>query len=241
MTLRKYIPDVFTAANLLCGAVGIVLALDGRVDIAFVLMLAAAVCDFCDGLAARVLNAYSPLGKELDSLSDLVSFGVLPSVMLLNLMRVCSFSDSPVCFIPLILAVFSGLRLAKFNLDERQTSSFLGLPTPVSALLCGSLSYYIAVHPGTFLSTWASGPVFVPVLALVLSILMVSEIPMFSIKFGKKAGADPALRAKRLAMGVLSAIVVLVVAVLKLDWSLAVLLIVSIYILKNCVYAVFKV
>ena len=130
---------MITSLGLACGVVGVVFALEGRIWLAFPLMLAASVFDFCDGLAARALDAYSDLGKELDSLSDMVSFGVLPAVMLYNLMKTCTFSSSAWCLVPLLLAVFSGLRLAKFNVDPRQHRSFVGLPTPVAALLCGSL------------------------------------------------------------------------------------------------------
>ena len=241
MSIRKYIPDFITSLNLLCGALGIVCAMDGRVDLAFCLMLAAAVFDFLDGLAARLLGAYSELGKELDSLSDVVSFGVLPSLMLVQMMRACSFSNSLVCLVPLLLAVFSGLRLAKFNVDERQHESFLGLPTPLCAIMAGSMAYFVAVHPSTFLSTWASGPVFVPVLVLVLCALLVSEIPMFSFKFGGGKASDSKMKTKRIAMLIASALVIATVAVLKLNWSLAVRLICTVYIIKNCIYAVFKV
>ena len=241
MTLKKYIPDFLTCCNLLCGAAGVVFALDGKVDSAFFLMLAAACFDFLDGFAARMLDAYSDLGKELDSLSDIVSFGVLPSVMLVNLMRACTFSKGLLCLVPLLIAVFSGLRLAKFNIDDRQHDSFIGLPTPASALLCGSLAYYVAVSPGSLPGIWAAGPVFIPLLTAVLCALLVSGIPMFSLKFGKNAAADKVLRVKRLAMAVLAAAVVLLVVFLRQDWSLAVLLIMGIYILKNCIYAIFKI
>ena len=91
MSIKKYIPDFITSMNLLCGVIGVVFAFKGRFDLAFYLMLAGAVCDFCDGLVARLLGAYSDLGKELDSLADLVSFGVLPSVMLYSLMKTFMF------------------------------------------------------------------------------------------------------------------------------------------------------
>ena len=241
MTLKKYIPDFITSLNLLCGSLGVVFALDGRVDFAFALMLAAACFDFCDGLAARLLGAYSDFGKELDSISDVVSFGVLPSAMLVNMMRACSFSDSPVCYVPVVLAVFSGVRLARFNIENSGLDYFNGLPAPAAAMLCGSLAYYVAVNPGTWLSAWASGPVFVPVLAVAAGLLMVSRIPMFTLKIGKGSASDPALRSKRPAMGVVVALVAVLTAVLRMDWSLAVLLTMTVYVVKNCIYAVFKV
>lgn len=242
MTIKKYIPDFITSLNLLCGTVGIVCTMDGRLDYAFCLMLAAAVFDFCDGLAARMLDAYSDLGKELDSLSDVVSFGVLPSLMLVQLMRACSFSDSPICLMPLLIAVFSGLRLAKFNIDERQHSSFIGAPTPLCAILAGSLCYYVASTPESFLGVWASGPMFIPLLSLLICYLLVSNIPMFAFKFGRNMEADQTLKWKRITMVALALLIIIAtVSIFKSDWSLAVLLICAVYILKNCIYAIFKI
>ena len=156
MGIVKNIPNTITSMNLLCGVLGVIASLNGRLELAFVLMISAAAFDFCDGLAARLLKAYSnqsgqrsadhgggavpdsavllkaysEIGKELDSLADDVSFGVLPAVMLFSV----SGTDIVVLkYLPLLLAVFSALRLAKFNLDERQHDSFIGLPTPAAA------------------------------------------------------------------------------------------------------------
>lgn len=235
MGIRKYIPDTLTSLNLACGVLGVVFTFKGRVDIAFPLMLAAAVFDFCDGFSARLLGAYSELGKELDSLSDLVSFGVLPAVMLHKMMLNCTFTDSFWCYIPLVMAVFAGLRLAKFNVDERQHESFIGLPTPAAAMLCGALCYFEAVQPGSFISVWATGYVFVPVLAVVLSVLMVSEIPMFSMKF--KTQSDHLLNMKRLMFAFNVVVCLAVVLILGFNWSLAVALCFVMYILMNIVFA----
>jgi len=236
--MKKYIPDFITSLNLLCGSLGVVFALDGRLDLAFFAMLAAALFDFLDGFAARLLGAYSDLGKELDSLSDVVSFGVLPAMMLVVTMRECSFSGSLLCLIPVVLAVATGFRLAKFNVDERQHFSFIGLPSPASALLAASLSYYIALCPGSLLSIWAAGPVFIPVVVAVLSVLLVSEIPMFSLKMGKGVENAKNDRAKRLAMAVEFAAIVVFVAAFKLEWPLVVLATMALYVLKNCIYAI---
>ena len=237
MMIKKYIPDAITSMNLVCGIIGVVFAFKGRFDLAFPLMLLAAVFDFLDGFAARALGAYSDFGKELDSLCDLVSFGVLPSVMLYSLMKVCMFSEAWYCWIPLVIALFSALRLAKFNIDERQHSSFLGLPTPACAMLCGSLCYYVAHDPSCFLSTWASGPVFIPLLSVILAALLVCEIPMFSLKMHKD---DPQpLKVKRLAMLGIVVAAILVAVFCKLDWSFVVLVTFTLYILKNIVYRIF--
>lgn len=241
MKITRYIPDTITSMNLLCGVLGVIFTFKGRTDIAFLFMLAAAVFDFCDGLAARALDSYSDLGKELDSLSDMVSFGVLPSLMLFETMRVCTFSDSWLCYIPLVLAVFSGVRLAKFNIDDRQHDSFIGLATPSAAMICGSLCYFIAHDQNTFLAAWAAGYLFLPLLAVVLSVLLVCEIPMFSMKFGKGKNADPVTSRKRISFLVNVAVIVAIVVSLGLNWSLVVLLTFVVYALMNIAFALFKI
>ncbi len=238
MSWKHHIPNAITSMNLLCGVLGVIAALEGRFDWAFYLMLAGAVFDFCDGLAARALKVVSTTGKELDSLSDVVTFGVLPSVMLYELMRVCTFSDSIWCYVPLLIAVFSALRLAKFNLDERQHSSFLGLPTPASAMICGSLCYFIAHDMQTFLATWASGFVFIPLLAVMLCVLLVSEVPMFSMKFSRED--DSLVKRKRILFAVDVLLVVAIVVSLQLNWSLIILLVFLVYILMNLGLALFR-
>ena len=238
MSLRKHIPNAITSMNLLCGVLGVIAASDGRFDQAFLLMLAGAVFDFCDGLVARALGVASPTGRELDSLSDLVTFGVLPAVMLCQMMRVSTFGNCFWCFIPLVIAAASALRLAKFNLDERQHHSFLGLPTPACAMICGSLCYFIAHDSQTFLATWASGYVFIPVLSVILSILLVSEVPMFAMKFGRE---DSRLTwRKRFAFAFNVLLVVVIVVSLGLNWSLVVLLSFLVYILMNLAFAAWR-
>ena len=239
MSLKQHIPNAVTSMNLLCGVLGVMAALEARFDWAFYLMLAGAVFDFFDGLTARALKAYSPMGKELDSLADMVTFGVLPSVMLYELMRVCTFSNSFWCYVPLVIAVFSGLRLAKFNIDDRQHTSFLGLPTPACAMVCGSLCYFVAHDMQTFLATWASGFVFIPLLSVVLAALLVCELPMFSMKFSREDG--PLVKRKRIIFGINALLVVAIVVSLQLNWSLAVLLVFLVYILMNLAFALFKV
>lgn len=239
MCLKKYIPDTITSMNLLCGALGVIFAFKGRFDIAFWLMLAAALFDFLDGTAARALGAYSEMGKELDSLSDMVSFGVLPSVMLYKLMCICTFSDCFLCYVPVVIAVFSGLRLAKFNVDERQHMSFIGLATPACAMICGSLCYFVVHGQSSFLSSWCAGYVFIPVLSIVLACLLVCEIPMFSMKFSKNA--EKVTTHKRIAFLINVALIVLIVVVLGINWSMIVLLGFIVYILMNIAFAIAKI
>ena len=238
MHVRRHIPNAITSLNLLCGVVGVVFALSGRPDVAFYLMLAAAVCDFCDGFAARLLHAYSPVGKELDSISDMVSFGVLPSVMLYNLMR---SAGNPLwlSLIPLLVALFSGLRLAKFNVDERQHDSFLGLPTPACAMACGSIAAFCHFKPLSPFTALCSSGWFIPALAILLCILLVCELPMFSFKSG--AGCGNLDKMKRTAFFCIALSVIVVAAVLGINWTMAVLGVIVAYIIENSILAVFRV
>ena len=170
VSIRKNIPNTITSMNLLCGVLGILSCLKGDVPTAFYLMLAASVFDFCDGLAARVLHAYSPMGKELDSLSDMVSFGVLPSVMLVCFAEHSflggldlAFNVSPfihwlVVLSPVLVAVFSGLRLAKFNTDERQSENFIGLATPAGAIFLAALVCFAMKSESGFAACHSRSP-----------------------------------------------------------------------------------
>ena len=238
MTLHRYIPDLVTSMNLVCGLVGVIFALLHRLDIAFFCMLAAAVFDFLDGFAARLLDAYSDFGKELDSLCDLVSFGFLPALILCILMQTYRFDGHCICWLPLLLTVFSALRLAKFNIDPLQRSGYLGLPTPAAALLCGALCCYCCHEPVAFLSTWVSGPVFIPLLTLCLCVLLVCRVPMFSFKCHK--GDSRALNIKRWTLAAFFAAAAAFCLIFGHHWSLAVVLGLSFYILNNLVYALVK-
>lgn len=229
----KNIPNTITSLNLLSGIAGILCAFSGRLDVSFLLMLAAAVFDFFDGFAARALGAYSPMGKELDSLADSVSFGLLPSLMLHRLMIVLSGETSVWCYIPLSIALFSVLRLAKFNIDERQSENFIGLATPASAMICGSLTYYLLHQTDSYMVAWAQGHVFIPVLSIVLSVLMVSEIPMFSIKFKKGISKDSPLYRQRISFAGTVVVAAVLVMTLGLNWSMIVLLSFVAYIVMN--------
>ena len=231
MSFTKHIPKTITLMNLLSGIFGVICAVQGRLDLAFPLMLLASVFDFSDGLAARLLHAYSPVGKELDSLSDLVSFGVLPALMLVTCMQGAGAAGW-YGYLPLFLALMGALRLARFNVDERQGKDFLGVATPTSALLCGALTYYSAVQQPQWLCHLCGTAWFLPLLALVLGLLMVSEIPMFGMKVekGKKL-----LDTKRVVFLALCVAAVVLTLVLRLNWSLAVLLIFTAYLLENLI------
>ena len=217
MGIRKHIPNAITCCNLLCGCMAIYLHIEALVALLFVLL--AAMFDFLDGLAARSLKAYSPIGKDLDSLADMVSFGVAPAFVGLGFMskvftayfgdtywiarflyseglpEVKSTNAAPLtggnyalaiicCLIPLLIAVFSALRLAKFNNDKRQTENFRGLATPACALLYISL---VAILQNlAFDWIYWLPAIVVPMLCW----LLVSEIPMFSMKFRNLSWSD---------------------------------------------------
>lgn len=173
--IKKHIPNFITCLNLFSGCLAIYYGFQANYDLVALFVLLAAVFDFADGLAARLLHAYSPMGKELDSLADVVSFGVAPGVLVLSML---TRSELPewLAFAGFIIPVFSALRLAKFNIDDRQTSSFIGLPTPANALFWVGLGYSYSEILIT--NNW-----FILVFTVVFSGLLVSELPMFSLKF----------------------------------------------------------
>lgn len=186
----KHIPNTLTLANLLLGCLSIVSAFEGNLLLAAYLIIFAAVFDFLDGFSARLLKAYSPMGKELDSLSDLVSFGVAPSVIVFHLLKDAlgasaadGFTGGQVLLaIPFLIAVFSALRLAKFNIDTRQTTSFIGLPTPANALFIVGIVLGLNSSRSDWFELLTSSPVAIIIMVLLLSALLVSPIPMFSLK-----------------------------------------------------------
>ena len=237
MTIKKYIPDTITSMNLLCGILGVILTLNGNPDYGFLLMIAAAVADFFDGFAARLLHAYSDLGKQLDSLSDMVSFGVLPAVMLHQTMLQASFGAGWCAWIPLIFAVGAAFRLAKYNIDDRQHSTFIGLPSPAAAMICGSFAYLATVCQDGIAAHLAGLSWFIPLIAAVLAYLMVCEVPMFAMKFGVSsddAGAAATFENfKRITFFSLTVIIAVVVIVLGLNWSAIPLFAFTSYVLIN--------
>ena len=235
MKIVKHIPNTITSMNLLCGALGVIFAFNGSLDIAFYLMLAGAVCDFCDGLSARLLKAYSPMGKELDSLADLITFGLLPSIMMYRRLiegGVTGFW----AYVPLIIVVFSALRLAKFNIDERQGENFLGLPTPACAMWCGSL-IYAADHGVMSMAHMLHDTNLIIVSSVVLSLLLVSEIPMFSFKFKKGSEYN---RIRKYFVAIIALFAVATFA-LKINWSYIILITFTSYILMNILTALFSI
>lgn len=183
--MKKHLPNAITCLNLFSGCLGIVFAFQGNLQWAGYAILIAAILDFFDGMLARLLKAYSAIGKELDSLADVVSFGVLPSVIIYQLFLLAPQIDSVSVWLnysAFLIAVFSALRLAKFNIDERQSDQFIGLPTPANALLIASFPMIIAEN-NLFFVNFILNPYFLFIFSLGMGILLVAEIPLISLKF----------------------------------------------------------
>lgn len=173
----KNIPNSITCLNLFSGCMASIAGFNGEFETAMLWIIAAAIFDFFDGFVARLLKAYSPMGKELDSLADCISFGFAPAVMVYSYLNASTLPTWAV-YSAFLLAIFSALRLAKFNIDERQTTSFIGLPTPANALFWITLINALASGSVPFdVPEWS-----VVVLVPIFSLLLVSEIPMFSLK-----------------------------------------------------------
>ena len=235
MKIIKHIPNTITSMNLLCGVLGVIFTFQGALDLAFYLMILAAVFDFLDGFSARMLKAYSPMGKELDSLADLISFGLLPALMIHRRLVEGGMTGFWI-YVPVIICIFSALRLAKFNVDDRQSENFLGLPTPACAMWCGSLIY--AADRGVMTVAGLLSERYIMIIApVVLALLLVSEIPMFSMKFKKGSEYN---RLRLCFIGVIAASAVAILA-LNINWSYIVLLTFTAYIILNLLRALFSI
>ncbi|MGL4598289.1 MAG: CDP-alcohol phosphatidyltransferase family protein [Bacteroidia bacterium] len=202
------VPNLITLGNLLCGCLAIVFAFDGQLVLSAYLVGIAAVLDFFDGFVARLLNQHSPIGKELDSLADCVTFGVVPGIVLFKLLELSAYikyqsmlaytdfaGGTPVfekpwwVWIAFLIPLFSALRLAKFNIDTRQSESFVGVPTPANSILICSFPLILHAVPGADLSAltgyeaWFLNPIVLIAVAVVMSYLLIAEIPLFALKF----------------------------------------------------------
>ncbi len=183
--ITRQIPNTITCCNLISGCVATCFAFAANFRLALLMIVVGAVFDFFDGMSARLLGVSSPIGKELDSLADDVTFGVAPATMVYSLLCILPYPAflEPyrhiVPFVAYIMAAFAALRLAKFNLDERQSTSFIGLPTPANALFWGSL---IVGAESMMVQQRLALPVVLVLVALSCWI-MVAEIPMFALKF----------------------------------------------------------
>ena len=184
MSFKKHIPNAITCCNLLSGCISCVMAMEGNFVLALTFIVLGAIFDFFDGMVARLLNVSSPLGVQIDSLADDITFGFAPSFMVFTYMQGLTFPQylAPVAGIlsysPFLISAFSALRLAKFNIDKRQTTTFIGLPTPANALFWASL----VVGYGKFISELNYGWLLMLGLIALSCYLLVAEIPMFSMK-----------------------------------------------------------
>ena len=192
LSMTKHIPNTITLLNLLCGCFAVFFAFRGSPGFSVWLIIFAGIFDFMDGMLARMLNAYSELGKQLDSLADVVSFGLAPSAIVFCMIEQTYIASEPgfswstsifteklILSSAFLIALFSALRLAKFNIDTRQSTSFIGLPTPANAFFIISLIFW--AEPGTSVITGVQ-PWMYSVIAIIFSGLLVAEIPMFSLK-----------------------------------------------------------
>lgn len=190
--ITRHIPNTVTCCNLFSGCIAVVMAYQSNYQAALGFIILGAVFDFFDGMLARALQAYSPLGKELDSLADDVTFGVAPSMIVFSLFKEVQLPAYLLAvggilpYVAFLIAVFSALRLAKFNIDTRQSTSFIGLPTPANALFWGAL--VVGAHD--FLVSDSFGALYLIILVLFTSWLLVAEIPMFSLKFKNLSWRD---------------------------------------------------
>ena len=191
-----WVPNAITALNLVCGSLAVFFAVDGQLGWASVFILAAAVFDFMDGFAARLLKAYSSIGKELDSLADMVSFGLAPAAIVFTMLELTLFGENQpiqnieaswgqwiVLFTSLLIPVAGAFRLAKFNTDDRQSEQFLGMPIPANAIFFASLVLILELGTNQAIPALILNKYLLLASIFICSFLMVSELPMFSMKF----------------------------------------------------------
>ncbi|MDA0315485.1 MAG: CDP-diacylglycerol--serine O-phosphatidyltransferase [Bacteroidetes bacterium] len=198
MNLKAQLPNLITLLNLLSGVMGILWVLEGQLLYGAYFVLLSATFDFFDGFAARLLKVQSDIGKELDSLADVVSFGVLPGILLFAITK--TQTDSQFFpYLTLIIPLLSAYRLAKFNLDIRQSDRFIGLPTPANALFLTTLPHLAARWPE--LSPWLSSPIALVVIAWLTSLLLVAELPLIALKFKNSSFTDNSYRYALLVIG----------------------------------------
>jgi CDP-diacylglycerol--serine O-phosphatidyltransferase len=198
--IKKQIPNTLTSLNLLSGLIGVLALFNGQYAIATYSIIISLIADFLDGFAARLLGVSSDIGKELDSLADVISFGLLPSCMMVFLL--CSaytqlslselstslnwdfYLNHPFILVGFLLAIFSAIRLAKFNIDTRQSDRFIGVPTPTNAMLVGSFLFILNQNnTNSILLPLVQNFYFLVAYSIVMSYLLISELPLIALKF----------------------------------------------------------
>lgn len=194
MAFKKQIPNLITFLNLICGLLALIHAFNGNYNEAFSLVCLGIFFDFWDGFFARIFNAQSPLGVQLDSLADMVTSGVVPGVVMYKMLSDIqenqdiynltpeTFYMGAVPYIGFVITIASCYRLAKFNIDDRQTDSFIGLPTPANALLIMSIPMILFANQYQWLSDLLSNPYFLVGISFLSAYLLNAEIPLFSLK-----------------------------------------------------------
>jgi CDP-diacylglycerol--serine O-phosphatidyltransferase len=235
--IKRHIPNALTCGNLICGIFGIIQVFEGNLTNASILIGAALIFDWLDGFIARLLHVTSPIGKELDSLADMVTFGVLPALIMLKLIE--NSCTSGTCtvgllgfykpYIALALAVFSALRLAMFNVDTRQSHSFIGVPTPANGMVVASFPLILAYNPEY--SPYILNFNVLVIYSIIMSYLLVAELPLFALKFKNFGWAENQIKYIFLILSVLLLILLKFVAVP---------LIISLYILISIIQNLLK-
>lgn len=206
MRMRKHIPNIITSLNLFSGCIAALLILDTHYSLALLFVIASGLFDFFDGMVARLLHVHSPMGKELDSLADVISFGFAPSLVMFTLLQ----QESTLFWLPYLgffIVIMSAWRLAKFNIDERQSNDFIGLNTPMNTFFILSLPFIREIYPQLFT------PAVLIVITLVAGILLVSEIRLFSMKLSGFAWKENKHRFLFLLFSVLSLLFLKVLAI----------------------------
>ncbi|MBN1387810.1 MAG: CDP-diacylglycerol--serine O-phosphatidyltransferase [Bacteroidales bacterium] len=184
--MKKQIPNFLTLLNLVSGFIAIILIMQGNLRLSVWFLTASLIFDFGDGLAARLLDAYSDIGLQLDSLADMVSFGVAPGLIMYQLILSAEGADSIAMYlqyIPVLIPAFSGLRLARFNIDKAQSDHFRGLPTPGNAFFIISLVFAGEYGESQLIDNLVNSRIVLSFLTVLFSTLMITGIPMFSFKF----------------------------------------------------------
>jgi CDP-diacylglycerol--serine O-phosphatidyltransferase len=231
------IPNLMTLGNLLCGCLGIIATFEGNLLMASYLIFVAGILDFLDGFVARAINSSSPIGKELDSLADVVTFGVLPALMLMFLIEKTAFGTMngdffqlKTSYVALLIALFSALRLAKFNIDTRQSESFIGVPTPANAIVVASFPLILE-----FNSAYAPiilNSAFLIAYTLIMSYLLIAELPLFALKFKNFSWADNKIKFIFLILSVILLIIFGFLAIPLIVFLYIILSLVNIFLIK---------
>ena len=179
--MSKHIPNLLTISNLICGCIALYFTFQGELVFTAYLIGLAAIFDFMDGAAARLLNISNPLGKELDSMADMVSFGLVPGSIVFHLLEESTLSQYS--FMALVIPIFSAYRLAKFNIDENQNEKFIGLPTPANCLVFVSIPLITTFNSESTIAYLFEIPEILLIITILMSLALVSRINMFSLKF----------------------------------------------------------